>query len=368
MRHYVQSLDETAECVFNADSNNRIQFSNFAATQVLHKSPSEIGGHSIFEVLFQKEEDRNRAIQLLDSEGSLQSEFPYVLPNGSPRILEVNMSRIEQPGNDDIALVSIVRDITQRKQTEEELSERAVKLEEMLAEAKSDLEKQLSESAEVEASMSADLKQNESLLKDIHDRVSDNLQMFASLLNIQSTKLQDPQSLKLLDDNQQRLKSVALVHENLFNARNMNRVDMSSYIDALASGLYRKYAPDGVNVHFDKDVDEFFLNLDQAVPCGLIINELVTNALEHGLAAKKLGSGNLRLKLYESGEECVLEVSDDGPGLPPEFNAEVDNSMGLEIVTILASQLGGQLKLVGGLGTTIEVRFPIDSKQDDLNE
>ena len=101
------------------------------------------------------------------------------------------------------------------------------------------------------------------------------------------------------------------------------------------------------------------LDIDRAVPCGLIVNELMANALEHGFSEKKYGSGNVKLNFQNTPRDCILTISDDGHGLPVDFNLEAAGSMGFEIVSILTSQLNGEFKLIGGLGTTFEVRFPL---------
>jgi two-component sensor histidine kinase len=132
---------------------------------------------------------------------------------------------------------------------------------------------------------------------------------------------------------------------------------MRSYLDALTSRLHRRFAPDGVNILLNLVVDDIVLDIEQAVPCGMIVNELVINSLVHAFADKKFGSGNLSILLEDMDLDGVLTVSDDGCGMPLDLSA--GDSMGMEIVTILSLQLGGRLKRVGGPGTTFEIRFPI---------
>jgi len=133
---------------------------------------------------------------------------------------------------------------------------------------------------------------------------------------------------------------------------------MGEYADALLSTLYRKLVSQEFEINLVKDLGQFDLTIDLAVPCGLIINELFSNALIHGFEGRQQGSGTVEVKLYLLAKECVIFVSDNGRGLPIEVNAEA-GSMGFEIVSILIEQLEGSFRLIGGQGTTFEVRFPV---------
>jgi two-component sensor histidine kinase len=133
---------------------------------------------------------------------------------------------------------------------------------------------------------------------------------------------------------------------------------MGEYVDVLLSTLYRKLVSEELEINLVKELGEFDLSIDLAVPCGLIINELFSNALIHGFEGRQHGSGTVEVKLYLLAKECVIFVSDSGRGLPIEVNTEA-GSMGFEIVSILVEQLEGSFRLIGGQGTTFEVRFPV---------
>ncbi|MBL6692140.1 MAG: sensor histidine kinase, partial [Pseudomonadales bacterium] len=150
-------------------------------------------------------------------------------------------------------------------------------------------------------------------------------------------------------------------HEQLLQTKEMNHVAMADYVDVLATNLYRRLAPSNIQLELIKELSPVKLSMDQAVPAGLILNELVTNALVHAFKEKTHGSGKLKVSFYELAGDCVILISDDGLGLSHSFQAESDSGVGFEIVSILTQQLDGSFKRVGGIGTTFEVRFPIVS-------
>lgn len=345
---YVESLDETVECVFNANKKGRLLHSNSAAGPVLGKSPTEVAGHSLFSVLFQDESAGERARELLDRDGRFQEEVSYRMPDGEQKVLEVSISRVDHPIEDDVAFVCIARDVTDRSRQRDALEERNDELVGQMEELERKLDDKVSENRSSQKQYLNSLSAKDALLGDIHNRVNDNFQMLMSLLNIQASKTSDENLLRVLGYNQQRLKSVALAHENLSQTGELRNVAMGPYIDALATGLYRQSDHIDAEIQFKKKIDDFHLDIDQAIPCALIITELLTNALDHAFVHKVHGTGSLELEMYQSAGECVLVVSDDGQGLPQNLNTEASGSMGMEIVSILTEQLDGHLKLVGG--------------------
>lgn len=359
MQNYVFSLDETSECVLNANPKGNILFMNTAASEILGLSPSQLLGHPIFNTLFQQAAEREQAKKILVAKGKYQSEVDYVTTDGESKVLEIGLTKTEPADINEVAYVSVVRDVTE-KSSERERSEKLVA---QLSHKTDILSQQLGESvAEKYRQERGYIKQlnlkNEQLYQ-VHDRVHDNFQMLASLLSIQIGNTLDAQQQSLIEEVQQRIFAVALVHENMLRGGELERVDMAKYLDALVVGLYRSHAPTMVTVELRKEIEEFELPMEQAVPCGLIVNELVTNALDHAWADKQFGSGLLSFHCICSGADCVVTIADDGHGLPVGFKVESGESMGMEIASILIKQLGGTLRLIGGPGTTLELRFPL---------
>lgn len=359
MQNYVFSLDETSECVLNANSKGNILFMNTAASEILGLSPSQLLGHPLFKTLFQLDAERDLVRKMLVAEGTYQDEVRYTTRDGQAKVLEVGLTKIEPAALNEVAYVSVVRDVTE-KSSERERSEKLVA---ELSHKTDILSQQLGESVaekyQQERKYIEQISEKNEQLYQVHDRVHDNFQMLASLLSIQIGNTLDAQQQSLIEEVQQRIFAVALVHENMLRGGELERVDMAKYLDALVVGLYRSHAPTMVTVELRKEIEEFELPMEQAVPCGLIVNELVTNALDHAWADKQFGSGLLSFHCICSGADCVVTIADDGHGLPVGFKVESGESMGMEIASILIKQLGGTLRLIGGPGTTLELRFPL---------
>ena len=231
-------------------------------------------------------------------------------------------------------------------------------MEAKIRESAVELEKALAAKLSLEVSLKKDISDRDKLLSEVHERVANNLQMLASLLNIQAGNVDDRHTRKLLNDNQERINSVVLVHETLHQINDYRRVPLSTYLDALVSDIYRNHVPENLKIRLQKSFEDIEVDIEKAVPIGLIVTELLKNALQHAYFGKTTGSGRIEFKLYKSSGECVFLISDDGCGIPDNFIAESE-AMGIKIATILTEQLDGMFKKVGGPGTTLEIRFPL---------
>jgi PAS domain S-box-containing protein len=210
-----------------------------------------------------------------------------------------------------------------------------------------------------DAELRASLREKEALLKEIHHRVKNNLQIVSSLLNLHRPASADPAVTLFIDESRNRIRSIALLHETLYLSENLARIDFRLYVRSLGAHLMRTYAAYAPGVALDLKVDEVALGLDQAIPCGLIINELVSNALKYAFPENRPGRIHVHVGHVEGGapNEVLLAVVDDGVGLSEEFDPRTTRSLGLRLVNDLASQLGGKLVLTGGPGTRAEIRF-----------
>ena len=201
------------------------------------------------------------------------------------------------------------------------------------------------------------LEEKETLLKEVHHRVKNNLQIISSLLRMQSDALKDQGAAAALKDSQRRVLSMALIHEKLYGSRQMEAIDFSEYVRILVNELCYSYARRSVLVTSRLEISQVFLNIDQAIPCGLILNELVTNALKY--AYPDGGGGELTVELrHTAADRVLLTVSDNGVGLPANFSWRDSKSLGLPIVEVLVSQLGGTLTVGRDGGASFAVEFP----------
>ncbi|HEX4168804.1 MAG TPA: PAS domain S-box protein [Bryobacteraceae bacterium] len=207
------------------------------------------------------------------------------------------------------------------------------------------------------AALEQALGEKNTLLKEVHHRVKNNLQVICSLLRLQANLLKDEVATAALRESQQRVLSMALIHERLYGNAKMDRIDFGEYTAALAQELSYSYSLGTHNVATRLDLSPVQLKIDQAVPCGLILNELITNALKYAHPEGRRGEIRIMLKQMATGE-VALTVSDDGIGLPVDFDQRKSKSLGMTIVQILAKQLGAAFTVQSQPGASFTLCFP----------
>ncbi len=202
---------------------------------------------------------------------------------------------------------------------------------------------------EAEGQIRKSLREKEVLLKEIHHRVKNNLQIIHSMLNLQKPHLTDAGAIELFKESQNRVYTMALIHEKLYQSKSLAAIDLAEYVDSLIAYLFLSYGASRGNIRAKVAIQEVDLDLDKLIPVALIINELVTNALKHGFsdsAARDDGAGEIRVDLNVGPDGVVsLSVSDNGSGFPESFDVEQCRSLGLKLVRVLVRQLKGEMKL-----------------------
>jgi two-component sensor histidine kinase len=201
------------------------------------------------------------------------------------------------------------------------------------------------------------LAAKELLLKEVHHRVKNNLQIISSLLYMQSESLQDLAAARALQDSQERVQCMALIHERLNLDGEPDRLDFREYASTLARDLFHSYGVDSERIALRFELEPVSLGLNQAIPCGLILNELLTNSLKHAFPNQRRGEILVKLSWAED-QPVKLTVADDGVGLPAEFDWKESQSLGLRIMNILGRQLDGAIQRKTGGGTMFSLEFP----------
>lgn len=198
------------------------------------------------------------------------------------------------------------------------------------------------------------LKEKEVMLKEIHHRVKNNLQIISSILNLQSSFVSDENTLEILQESRNRIRSMAIIHENLYRTEDFSSINFADYLGNLVTNLIASYRIQEV-IHLDSNVDEIDLVLDQAIPCGLLVNELITNALKY--AWTKNEEGTIRMELRQTGSRVTLIIADNGSGLPNDFEDMSSDTLGLQLVVTLVEQLDGELIVSVNNGTEYLINF-----------
>jgi two-component sensor histidine kinase len=206
-----------------------------------------------------------------------------------------------------------------------------------------------------EEQLRTSLHEKEIMLKEIHHRVKNNLQVISSLLSIQSTYLADPRDAQNFQESRDRIRTMALVHEKLYQSDDLANIDFGPYVERLTANLFRSYTGSGGRVSLHVDVKDIRLDADRAIPCGLIINELVTNALKYAFPGGR--NGIVVVAMRQDDDQIELTVSDDGVGIPEGFDLAETESLGLQLVNMLANQLDGKVSLSSSPGTKFTITF-----------
>ena len=207
-----------------------------------------------------------------------------------------------------------------------------------------------------EENLAASLREKEVLLREIHHRVKNNLQILSSLVSLQIGKLTDPAARRELESLRGRVRSIAMVHEKLYETLGLARLDFAQYARGLLTDLWSAHGADAAGVRLELELETVPLPIDAALPCGLVLNELVANALKHAFRGRSDGVVSVSLCLAADGRAC-LRVRDNGIGLPPGLVWHEVRSLGLQLVRILTEQLGGTLEVHLGTGTEFELAF-----------
>lgn len=252
--------------------------------------------------------------------------------DGSEFPVEIGLNPIDTEGGP-MVLASIV-DITERRRAQQRLEEA--------------------------------LEEKTVLLKELHHRVKNNLQMISSLLNLQANHSGDSHLREALNESQNRVRAMGLTHQLLYERKDFSRVDLAEYLDRLAQLLLSAYRSTGgrIGLRLLPPAIAVHLNMERVIPCGLVVNELVSNAFKHAFPGGRGGEIVVGLEVEPSGSIC-LSVSDDGVGLPPGFDMTSVKSLGLQLVPLLAEQLHGTVTIEPGPGSRFVLRLPAGDHRSD---
>jgi two-component sensor histidine kinase len=211
---------------------------------------------------------------------------------------------------------------------------------------------------QIEAQLRKSLEEKVVLLQEIHHRVKNNMQVISSLLSLQTGYVDNPLVIEYFRDSQSRVHSMALVHEKLYRSQDLTRIDFAEYIEDLAHHLFQMHHINSQDISLNVETDSAFVKLDQAIPCGLILNELISNALKHAFPPGQNGEVWVVLKA-EHPEMLNLTIGDNGIGFPGHIDFYNSGTLGLQLVNTLIKQLGGTIELGSRFSTEFRIRFTV---------
>jgi PAS domain S-box-containing protein len=265
-----------------------------------------------------------RVVERLRAEGEAVFEIGLMKENGVPLRAEIHDHFFEIEGRSTV--LSIVRDVTERRRLEGEIKD--------------------------------SLREKEILLREIHHRVKNNMQLISSLIDIQSASIEAPELLRTFQETQNRIRAIALVHETLYESTDFSSLNIARYVTGLTGILFGAFAEVSGRVALKLDLEEVPLAVDTVIPCALVITELITNALKHAFPEERPGEIAVSLKRTADGRTCRLVIRDDGIGIPEDVDIRLTKTLGLQLVCgIVERQLRGTLEVRRRPGTEFVITF-----------
>ena len=319
--------DSAVDGIITTDTDGKIVLFNPSLKNIFGYSIDEIKGKHV--TLLMPERYKQKFIDNLErfkSTGNHERDGKtfesYGLKrDGTEFPFEISIATWGSKGNK--FTTSIIRDVTERKKTEKLLQN--------------------------------SLNEKEMLLKEIYHRVKNNLVIISSLLSLQSQYIKDEESKNIFKESQNRARSMALIHERLYQSTDLKRIDFGEYIRTLSNDLYNTYVIDKSLVTLNIDVDDVKLDINTSIPLGLIVNELVTNSLKHAFPPGK--SGEIDIQFHIQDDKYILEVKDNGIGFPKDINYQNTDSLGLRLINSLTEQIDGEIEFNNTSGTSFKIIF-----------
>jgi PAS domain S-box-containing protein len=313
-------------------------------------------GASISTLISSGRKDQIR-IAITEAINGKQSPFFESQIKTGDRVTDIEICAVPFTYNQQPVAKLVIHDITSRKRVEKEklraeFAEKTTKHLKKEIDEKTAAEEDLKQAEE---NLKENIHQKEILLKEVHHRVKNNLQVISSILNLQRGYIQDEGTLNIVRECQDRIKSMAFIHENLYQSVDLAEINFPEYLQNLCNNLKYSYMTPDRNISLDFDFEDISLSLDSAIPCGLIVNELVSNCFKYAFKDSK--RGNIKISLAKKNNKTILIVHDSGIGLPKDLNIETNDSLGLQLVLTLVDQIDGKIKYEYTNGSKFTINF-----------
>ena len=334
------TLASIQDGVMVTDDNGTITFMNDAASRLAGRDAVDAVNcpvWSVFNII--DPISRDRASLMAANQASISPEKILITAEGHEVPIDVRVAPLQADPVDARGMVYTLRDYSERKRAEEQLRSLNLELE-----------------ARVLA-RTTELQERDVMIQEIHHRVKNNLQVISSLINMQVRTIRDDATRTALRQCQSRVETMAQIHEMLYQSKDYGQIPFSRYVRELATRVFAASEIARTDVRIEYEMSDLFMTLDKAIPCGLILNELISNALKHAFPH---GTGTVRIALQRISDRRIsLTVSDDGIGLAEDFDSGQSRSLGIRLVKTLTQQLGGQLEIFHQRGTTFRIYLDV---------
>jgi PAS domain S-box-containing protein len=338
-RRHELILQSVGEGICGMDLDGNIIFANPSAATIIGWEPNELIGRNAHETFHHHRpdgclypmEECSVYSTLRNGDTHFTTDEEFLCKDGTCFPVEFMSTPIMEEGVS-VGAVMVFRDITERKNSEDLIRK--------------------------------SLEEKEALLKEIHHRVKNNLQIVYSMLNLQTSQIKDKDAIELFKESKNRIFSMALIHEKLYQSKSLAKVDLGEYIRNLTNNLFSSYGVSERTISPKIHVENITLNIDTVIPCALIINELVSNSLKYGfpdLSRRRSGESEIRIELRRAvNNRFTLTISDNGVGLPEGFEIQKSESLGLKLVSVLVNQLQGSIRVDTNRGVEFAITFKAD--------
>jgi PAS domain S-box-containing protein len=315
--------------IFVKDINGYYEFINTPGAKILGREIEDIIGkndNDVFSDIIAKE-TRERDRSVYEGKGNIHYEVSMVMPDGQIKTFLTTKGLIHNSANKAIGLFGILRDISKIKENEK-LIKRT-------------------------------LTEKETLLRETHHRVKNNLQIVASLLNLQSGYIKDTESKQFFQDSQNRIKTIAALHEKLYGTEKYSHVDLKKYVEQLMEILVTSFGIDQNQIKITTEIENIDIDIEYSVPIGLVINEIITNSFKYAFPAGS--KGEIFINIRKIGNELKMEIGDNGNGLNEELDIANLKSLGLQLIfTLIEGQLSGKVKFIPSVkGLVFGIKIPM---------
>jgi len=323
-------IEQAADAVFISNLDGKIISVNKQACHALDYSREELLNKNIIELdsSYPTLKQCQNLWNDLEIGQSIQIVSNHITSSGAIFPVELNITAIKDMNEK--LIVGFARDITIRKKHEDDLKN--------------------------------SLEEKDLLLGEIHHRVKNNLQVVSSIINLESLMNDHSEIINILDNTSSRVQAMGLLHSELYRSKDFTHIDMKDYLSSIASQLLKYNNNTEENINISYDIENIYMNIDTAMPCGLIFNEIISNSLNHAFPDQQKGKINVSLK--KENDQYVLQIYDDGVGIPENVDLDNDKSLGMQLISMLISQLHGEVQLIKKAGTKYIIFFENNIKEE----
>lgn len=375
-KQYCAIVEDQSELICRYSVNKRLTFVNGAFCRFFGLDREMLIGKSILDLL--PGHDGLIVLQQLRhitlEQQTISFEHRAIMSNGSVCWLSRTDRGLLGAAGSIVEYQSVARDVTARHIAEESLQQANAELEKRVEARTADLNRlnealssEIKERIDAETRLKGSLEEKEVLVREVHHRVKNNLQVVYSLLDLQSGLSDDPLVTGVLNESKLRIRAMSMIHDRLYRSRNLSRIRFDTYVATLIDQLRISFGAEMDRIQSRIEIDPVMLGIDAAITIGLIVNELVTNSFKYAFPNHRPGTILISLK-HTSEMSLTLTIGDDGQGLPPEIQSPDSGSFGLQLVHLLTQQLNGTLTTDPSPGTTWRIIFPIPNTLEVRSE